>query len=320
MNTHPFFSNRKVVFLLASLCGLLWGSAYPAIKNGYALFAIAATDIPSKMVFAGYRFLFAGLVLLLIAALTKRDIFNLSWKNLREVTTLGLTQTSIQYVFFYVGLAYTTGVKGSIMNATGTFFSVLLAHFIYHNDRLNLNKILGCLIGFVGVMVVNFNKDLLDFHFTLLGEGFVVIAAFLLSAASIYGKKISQKMDSVILTGYQLGIGGAVLVLAGYAAGGVLTGFTLKSSLLLAYLVLLSSAAFALWATLLKHNRVGLVTVFNFLVPIFGAVLSAMFLGESILEWKNLLALALVCSGIWLVTKESGNQSSSAAPGNKTLV
>jgi drug/metabolite transporter (DMT)-like permease len=304
LNSHPYFSNRRVVFLLASFCCLLWGSAYPAIKSGYALFAIAANDIPSKMLFAGYRFIFAGLLLLLIAVFTRRPFFRLDWNNLRRITTLGLTQTSIQYVFFYVGLAYTTGVKGSIMNATGTFFSVLLAHFIYHNDRLSLNKALGCVVGFAGVMVVNFNKDLLDFNFTLLGEGFVVIAAFVLSAATIYGKRISQKMDSVVLTGYQLAIGGAALIAAGYATGGTLSGFTFKSSALLFYMVVLSSASFALWTTLLKYNRVGMVTVFNFLIPVFGAVLSAIFLGERILEWKNVLALVLVCSGIRLVTKE----------------
>ena len=291
--------------MLAGLCCLLWGSAYPAIKNGYALFAIGAADVPSKMVFAGYRFVIAGALLLLMARLTQRPIFNLDGTKLRQITTLGLTQTSLQYIFFYVGLAYTTGVKGSIMNATGTFFSVLLAHFIYHNDRLSLNKVIGCLVGFVGVMVVNFNKDLLDFDFSLLGEGSVVMAAFILSAASIYGKKISQSMDSIVLTGYQLGIGGVALLLGGYLTGGTLTGFTLASTALLLYLAVLSSVAFALWTILLKYNRVGMVTIFNFLIPIFGAILSAIFLGESILEWKNVFALVLVCSGIWLVNKES---------------
>jgi drug/metabolite transporter (DMT)-like permease len=304
LNSHLFFSDRKVVVLLASLCCLLWGSAYPAIKGGYALFAIGAADVPSKMVFAGYRFVIAGVLLLVMARLTQRPIFNLDGTKLRQITTLGLTQTSLQYIFFYVGLAYTTGVKGSIMNATGTFFSVLLAHFIYHNDRLSLNKVVGCLVGFVGVMVVNFNQDLLHFDFSLAGEGSVVMAAFILSAASIYGKKVSQSMDSVVLTGYQLGIGGVALLLGGYLAGGTLTGFTLASSALLLYLAVLSSVAFALWTILLKYNRVGMVTIFNFLIPIFGAILSAIFLGESILEWKNLLALGLVCFGIWLVNKE----------------
>jgi drug/metabolite transporter (DMT)-like permease len=293
-----------VVILLAGLCCLLWGSAYPAIKNGYALFSIAPDDIASKSLFAGYRFVVAGLLLLVMALLTQRQILGLSLRQVRQITTLGVTQTALQYVFFYIGLAYTTGVKGSIMNATGTFFSVLLAHFIYKNDRLSWHKVIGCTVGFIGVMVVNFNQGLLDFHFTLLGEGFVVIAALILSAASIYGRQISQTMDSIVLTGYQLTIGGVVLILGGYGAGGMLAGFTFQSSALLAYLALLSSVAFAIWTILLKYNRVGMVTIFNFLIPIFGALLSAAFLGERILEWKNVIALALVCSGIFLVTQE----------------
>lgn len=316
---HPFYSNRKVVFLLAALCCLLWGSAYPAIKSGYALFQIVPTDIPGKMVFAGWRFLLAGLILLAFTAINNKHLPRLSRKNWGEVTTLGLTQTSIQYVFFYIGLAYTTGVKGSILNATQTFFSVLLAHYIYRNDRLTLNKSLGCLIGFVGVMIVNFKPGQLDFNFTLLGEGFVVISAFMLSACMIYGRKVSQRMDSAVMTGYQLAIGGGVLVIAGYACGGTLASFTFKSSMLMLYLALLSSAAFALWATLLKYNRVGMVSIFNFLIPVFGAGLSALFLGETILEWKNMLALLLVCSGILLVALERG-QSSAAALGKSTSV
>ncbi len=298
------FTERKVVFLVASLCCLLWGSAYPAIKNGYALFHIAAHDIPSKLVFAGYRFVLAGLVLLVIARLGDKPVFHMDRRTLGQVTLLGLTQTSLQYVFFYIGLAHATGVKSSIMNATGTFFSVLLAHFIYKNDRLSFPKALGCAVGFVGVMVVNFSDSLLSLDITLLGEGFVVIAAFLLSAASIYGKKISQTVDSVVLTGWQLSIGGAVLLVVGFATGGTLTGFNLASTALLAYLVVLSSAAFSLWTILLKYNRVSMVTVFNFMIPVFGTVLSALFLDEQFLEWKNGVALLLVCAGIWLVTRE----------------
>lgn len=303
MNSASFFTRRKVVFGVASLCCLLWGSAYPAIKNCYALFHIAADDIPSKLVFAGYRFLLAGLVLLVIAAIGRKTL-RLDLRTMGQVSLLGLSQTSLQYVFFYTGLAYATGVKSSIMNATGTFFSVLLAHYIYKNDRLSFNKALGCIVGFLGVMVVNFSAGLLSFDFTLLGEGFIVMAAFVLSAASIYGKKVSQQVDSVVLTGYQLAIGGLALLLIGFAAGGTLTGFTVKSTALLMYLVVLSSAAFSLWTVLLKYNRVSMVAVFNFMIPVFGTLLSALFLDERILEWKNGVALLLVCGGIWLVTKE----------------
>lgn len=299
----PLFTHKKFVFLVATFCCLLWGSAYPAIKNGYVLFHIAPDDIPSKMVFAGYRFLLAGLVLLIVAMASGKAIGRLKKSQYKQIAILGLTQTTLQYVFFYIGLAYTTGVKGSIMNATGTFFSVLLAHYIYQNDRLTFNKIIGCALGFAGVMVVNFGSDLMDFHFSLIGEGSVVLAAFILSAASIYGKRISQTMDTTVMTGYQLAIGGLVLTIGGYLFGGHLTDFGWRALLLLAYLVLLSSAAFALWSLLLKYNRVGMVAPFNFLIPVSGAVLSAIFLNESILEWKNAIALMLVCVGIVLVNR-----------------
>lgn len=316
MNRSRLFTNRKIVFALALLCCLLWGSAYPAIKGGYALFEIAADDVPSKLVFAGWRFMFAGLVVLVVAALGRKPIFDFDARAFRQLTVLGLTQTSLQYVFFYVGLAYTTGVKGAILNGTGPFFSVLLAHFIYHNDRLSHAKASGCAVGFAGVMLVNFGGGLLDFEFTLLGEGFVVMAAFMLAAASIYGKRLSQRMDSVVMTGWQLTIGGVALLAAGWATGGSLEGFTLASSVLMVYLVLLSSVAFSIWSILLKYNRVSLVTAFNFMVPVFGTLLSALFLDESILEWRNAAALGLVSLGIWLVTRQPPPPLQPALPGS----
>jgi len=304
---HSRFSDCKVVVALALLCCLLWGSSYPAIKTGYAWFGISRNDIPAQLVFAGWRFLGAGLILLAWAVATRKVIWGLGPGAGRQLVVLGLAQTTLQYVFFYVGLAHTTGVKGSIMNATGTFFSVLLAHWVYHNDRLSHAKLWGCLVGFAGVMVVNLGRGTLDLDFTLLGEGFVVIAALVLAAASIYGKQVSQRMDSVVMTGWQLGLGGVALLAIGWALGGALTGFTWGSAVLLVYLALLSSAAFSLWSILLKHNRVSQITVFNFTVPIFGAALSALFLGEALWEWKNLLALVLVCVGIWLVTRDTAS-------------
>lgn len=301
-----FFSRPLAVVLLATFCCLLWGSAYPAIKGGYALLQIPQDDLGGKMLFAGWRFLFAGLLLLALAWATGRRAGVRNARDVGALFTLGATQTALQYVFFYIGLAHTTGVKSSIMNATGTFFSVLLAHFIYRQERLTHRKVLGCLVGFAGVLVVNVSPELVRLDFTLLGEGFVVVAAFVLAAASIYGKKLSQRMDAVFMTGAQLAIGGALLLGVGVATGGHLAHWSWAAVALMAYMVLLSAVAFTLWTVLLKHNPVSLIAVFNFLVPIFGAVLSAIFLGESVLEWKNLLALVLVCAGIAMVTRAVG--------------
>ncbi len=299
----PVFARKNVAYAGATLCCLLWGSSYPAIKSGYELFAIATDDIPSKIVFAGYRFLFAGLLLLLFAMAQHKPIARLSPQQYGQLAILGLTQTSIQYIFFYIGLAFTTGVKGSIMNATGTFFSVLLAHLIYKNDRLSYNKSIGCVLGFTGVMLVNVNHSLLDFSFSMMGDGFVVLAAFILSASMLYGKRISQTVDPTVMTGWQLAFGGGVLVLGGYLTGGTLVVHSATAVALLGYLTLLSSIAFALWSVLLKYNRVSMIAPFNFVIPVAGTVLSAIFLGENILEMKYAIALVLVCSGIWWVNK-----------------
>ncbi len=304
LSTHPIFSSRKIVVLLATLCCLLWGSSYPAIKNGFALFAIEPSDFSGKLLFAGWRCLLAGLVLLLIAVCSGKKIFALSVKSLLEISLLGLLETSSMFILLYLGLAYTTGVKGSlVLNGTAPFFSVLLAHFIYRDDRLSRGKSLGCALGFASVLAVNFNQELLGFSFRLVGEGSVILSAFFFAVGMIYGKRVSRQMDPSLMTGYQLMIGGSVLLLVGYALGGGLPESSLESSLILAYLVLSTSTSYALWAVLLKYNRVGRVSIFNFLVPVFGTLLSAVFLDETFLEWKNLAALTLVCSGIWLVNK-----------------
>lgn len=298
-----FFSRPMAVVLLATLCCLLWGSSYPAIKTGYALLGISQQDIPSKLVYAGYRFLLAGLGVAAAARLLQKKIGLPHPAQLRQVMLLGLAQTSLQYVFFYIGLAYTTGVRASILNATTTFFSVLLAHFLYRDDRLSARKALGCLLGLGGVLVVNADAGLLGAGVSLQGEGFIVLAAFVLSAASIYGKRVSQHMDAMAMTAWQLSIGGLILLAAGYAAGGRLGQLDLVSGVLLGYLALLSAVAFTLWSLLLKHNPVGMISMFAFLVPLFGVVLSAIWLHEDILRWNNLVALLLVCGGVVLVTR-----------------
>jgi drug/metabolite transporter (DMT)-like permease len=304
---HKKFTDAKFVAAIATLCCLLWGSAFPAIKIGYTLFNIHANDTASKFLFAGYRFVIAGIILLILAQISGKSIFHFSKSSISRLFVLGIIQTTLQYLFFYIGVANTTGVKGSVVNSTATFFSVILAHYIYKYDKLTKRKAIGCMVGFIGVITVNFNSDLLRFSFHFTGEGFVVIAALIFSVAAIYSKKLTESIDVIVITGYSLFIGGMMLVLLGEVSGGHVDHFTLSSSLILIYLALLSSIAFSLWNLLLKYNNVGLVSVYNFLIPIFGSVLSAIFLGETILELKNLAALILVCIGIWMVNSVGKN-------------
>ncbi|QJU58165.1 DMT family transporter [Sphingomonas sp. AP4-R1] len=300
-----FLWGRTGVFLMATLACLLWGSAFPAVKYGYALLDIEAGETASQIVYAGWRFALAGALLLFVAAVTgQKPLLPRRWQ-LPQVFILGLFQTAIQYALFYIGVAHTTGARSSIMNSTGVFFSVILAHFIYKSDRLDAGRVLGCIAGFIGVAVVNLDGGL-DSHFSLRGEGFIALAAFMLAASSILGKHLSRAMNAAVMTGWQLLIGGVILTVAGHLLGGEVGSWTTEAALLLAYLVMISSVSFSVWGFLLKHHPVGMIAPFKFLIPVFGILISALLLSEEVLRPTYFFALLLVCVGVWLVTRTRG--------------
>ena len=220
------------------------------------------------------------------------------------VCKLGLVQTVLQYIFFYTGLAYTTGVKSAIINGTQTFIAIVLASLVFRYEKLTMQKFLGCLIGFAGVIVINFDPSGLTGGFTFRGEGAILIAAIAYALSSALVKNYSQKENPVVLSGYQFIFGGIIMTIVGALMGGKLTGWCFRSILLLLYLALISSVAYSVWGILLKHNPVGKVAIYSFTNPIFSVLLSFVFLREtSSFGIELVVALGLVCCGIWLVNR-----------------
>jgi drug/metabolite transporter (DMT)-like permease len=218
---------------------------------------------------------------------------------------LGLVQTTLQYIFFYIGLANTTGVKASIINATSTFFAILFAHLMLKNEKMTWAKIFGCLLGMAGVIIIQLNGGKIDSSFSITGDGFLFLVCIASALGAVMTRIFTQKIDSMILTAYQLMIGGVVLIIVGVSMGGVITEVTPQGIFLLAYLSILSAAAFTIWTILIKHNPVGVVAIYGFMIPVFGVVLSGIFLGEQFLNLRILVALVSVSFGIWLVNRES---------------
>ena len=313
-----FWQRPAVMAGLAVVCCALWGSAFPCIKMGYGLLDIQ--DTGSQILFAGYRFFLAGVLTWVLGSVLEKRPLVMKKTSVLPVFGQGLLQTTVQYVFFYVGLAHCTGSKGSILDATSTFFAILLAHFVLKNERMTLRKGIGCLVGFLGVLVVNMDgllPSLLGFRiglagagattggFHALGEGFVLISAAAYGISSVTLKFITDKESPTTITAYQLMMGSAILIAAGFALGGHVTGFTWQSALLLLYMALLSTVAFSIWTTLLKYNPVSTVSVFSFSIPVFGSLLSGIFLQEQVFSITTLVALALVCVGIIIVNSRN---------------
>ncbi len=225
------------------------------------------------------------------------------------IASIGLSQTVFQYIFYYVGLSHATGVHSAVITGTNVFFSMLCASLVFRYEKLNMQKIAGCALGFLGIVVVNLSgagaEGLFDVSF--LGEGFVLLVQIFYALSGSLVKKHSQKFDVVTLSGYQFMAGGFVLAAVGLAWGGSLSGAVSPLAfLLLLYMGFLSAIAYTLWGVLLKYNPVSRVTVFGFMNPMFGVVLSAIFLGESgqALTWNTFVALILVCLGIYVVNRK----------------
>ncbi|MCR5703612.1 MAG: DMT family transporter [Eubacterium sp.] len=288
----------------AMICCFLWGSAFPCIKTGYQLFHILGGDTASQILFAGCRFTLAGMMVILFSSITNRQFTKP--KHPRRIATLSAFQTVTQYIFFYIGLAHTTGVKSSIITGSGTFLTILVCCWGFKQEELTMRKIIGSVLGFAGIILVNLNGSTIDFDFSIQGEGFVFIAAFCTAMASGYIKKFSADSDVVMLSGYQFFFGGLVMAIVGFFIGGRLHGFSLAGMCLLLYMGFISAMAYTLWGILLKYNDVSKVSTCKFMNPVFGVILSFWILGENNqLGWQVVAALVLVCFGIFIVNHQS---------------
>ena len=307
MDKHSFFTRPLNIFICAIIATFLWGSAFPAIKIGYELFEIPSGDIPSKLLFAGIRFTAAGIIVTLFNTVMHKSLVLPKKGQLKGILLLGIVQTTLEYIFFYISLIYLSGVKGSILNSIGNFFAVILAHFCFKSDRMNVTKLAGCILGFGGVVLCCMGGGSVDMSFTLMGDGFILIAAFCFALGSVITKFITVDADSVMVTGIQLSFGGILLIIIGILFGGQLSMPGISAFAMLVYLALLSSVAFAIWAQLLKYNPVGKISVYCFLNPVFGVILSGIFLGDEFLNINTLAALILVSLGVYIVNRPVKN-------------
>ena len=297
-----FFSNPIAVVFFATFCCALWGSATPMIKLGYAnMFDGGKPDVPSTILFAGIRFAAAGFITIAIYSIARKKILYPKKENYGKVAIIAAFQTVIQYFFFYIGLANTSGAKGTIISGSSSFFAIFISSLIFKQEKLTVKKVVACIVGFAGIIAVNLNG--LDFSMNFTGDAFVLFSAMSLAFSSVLIKIFSKSEDPVVISGYQFMLGGAVMIIVGLIAGGKIDHFTLGGAAILIYLSFLSAIAYSLWGILLKFNPVSKVTVFSFTTPVFGVLLTMLLIDEdSNVSIINLiLALILVCLGILIL-------------------
>lgn len=292
-----------VVVGLAVLANLLWGSAPAFIKTGYAMFQVGAADTAAQILFAGCRFFLAGIMAVILGSVIAGRALLPTRTSLGKIGTLAIFQTIVQYVFFYVGCAHAAGYKVSIACSTGSFLTILFSALLFRQEKLTAKKLLGCVLGFAGVVLVNLSSSGFSLDMSLLGEGFIIISACSFAMSGALTKSFSKTEDPVMLCGWQFILGGAVMICVGLIYGGRLAIPGPGGILLILYLAMVSAVAFSLNSILIKYNPVSRVSIFGFLNPVFGVMLSILMLKESGQEFgiKGLIALVLVCLGVFTV-------------------
>ena len=263
----------------------------------------------SIILFAGIRFTFAGIFTILFGSLLSHEVLLPRKNSIGMICLLSIVQTIVQYVLFYLGLAHTVGAKGAIISGMNCFFAILISSLLFHMEKLTLKKLLGCIIGFIGIIVLNITNGF-SLSFTFQGEGFLTLSTASYALSSVLMKRFSDKENPVTLSGWQFIIGGFVMIVIATINGGKLQPVSFSAWILMLYLSLLSAAAYTIWGLLLKYNPVSKITAFSFATPVFGVILSIIFLNETINPVQYIISLILVCIGITMVNHVKESKSS----------
>ena len=295
-----------VAALLALFCSALWGSAFPCVKIGYDLFGIDKASTPSIILFAGVRFFIAGIMVIIIGSVIHKKPLVPKPAEIPKVMLLSLFQTILQYLFFYIGLANTSGVKSSVIEGMSVFVCILVSALIFRLEKLTLAKIAGCILGTAGIIAINFDRSLVsNINFT--GDGFILISTVAYAISSVLIKRFSADTDTMMLSGWQFLFGGAVMSVIGLLLGGRFEygNIGVEAVLMLMYLAFISACAYSIWSLLLKYNPVSKIAVFGFMNPVCGVLLSAVLLGETeqAFRLESAAALVLISAGIFIVNR-----------------
>lgn len=152
--------------------------------------------------------------------------------------------------------------------ASANFLAILFAALAFRTEKLNTAKVLGCVLGFAGVALVNLSGADGTFGFTLDGEGFILASTVAGALSTCLIGIFSREHDGVLLAGWQFLVGGLALTAIGFLMGGALSPTAIAPAItLIIYMALISAVAYSLWSRLLAVNPVSRVSVFGFMNP-----------------------------------------------------
>ena len=289
-----------IIFSLMAM--LLWGSAIPLIKLTYLHAGILPDDPGGKIFIAGIRFFMAGLLTYIYFFLFNKEKVERDKINFKFIIILALIQTTLQYSMYYIGLSNTLGSLAAVIQASNAFITVIISVILIADEKLTGRKVAALIIGSLGLVIINL-KDAGSFHFKLTGEGFILIATTLNALASVLIRKYGRDQNTFLMTGTQFLLGATPLIIIGALTHTSIVNFDLKLFLMLSYGAFISATSFTIWTSVLQAHSASEFGIYKLFIPIFGTILSVLFLGEELTIYI-ILGLIFVLLGAVVLNKK----------------
>lgn len=291
---------------LSLLVMALWGSLFPFVKIGYAAFSIDSGSIPDILMFASVRFILSGIIVCLIAFFRKENIGRPCKNNIIYILIMGFFSIVLHYTFTYIGLSVTDGSKTALIKQLGPLIYVCFSFLFFKNEKFSVLKIVGAIIGFGGIIAINYSPDGISFSF---GDILIILASISNVISSIINKNIVKNNSPFWITGISQFSGGIILFIAACVLGADMLVFNLKPALVFLYICTASICAYVLYSYILRTSSLSKMFIIKFTEPLFACLFGALLLGENIFKIQYLLAFILISVGIILGNKsEKSNE------------
>jgi drug/metabolite transporter (DMT)-like permease len=240
-----------------------------------------------------FRVLF-GLLFGIVVIYIQRIPWPRTLKEWIPLLVLGITNIAIPFFLISWGEQSIDSAVASILNATVPLFTILIAHFLLHDDKMTAPKVLGLLMGFAGVVIL-MSKDIGASLGSVMGQLAVVLASAFYAGGAVYGRKTTHDMPGIMRSAGPLLPATVVMWLAMFAAESPVKipqlGITWIALLFLG--VLGSGFAFVLSYYLLHEIGPTRTSMVTYLFPLGGVILGVVFLDEK-LSWQLAAGAVLI--------------------------
>ncbi len=275
--------------------GVIWGSSFFNIK--------IATYSYEPFTLALIRVFFASIPLVILCRYKKIKI-EAFCKNWKWFALIGLCNISIPFVLIAIGTAKINSYLAAILMSTTPLSGSILAHFFLKDEKLSFLKSIGVLIGFSGIILLFFDKVIINENniiyalITILGSTFYCIGGIL--TLKLKHKKNENVTTSTTLWSIIFLIPFSILIEKPWNLSP-----SVESTLALLYLgTIATGLAWLIRFRILTVNGLVFQTQVAYLIPIFG-ILFGYFLMDEIITWKVFVSLAIILLGIYIFKRNN---------------